>query len=71
MIYCKRGNRDDEDVDEFIDTLIKAAATFGIKINKPYFLNVSTLNYQDWEKEIDKELEHGNVTMILTWIPEN
>lgn len=71
MIYCKRGNRDDEDVDEFIDTLIKAAATFGIKIAKPFFLNVATLNFSDWEKEIDKELTHGNVTMILTWIPEN
>lgn len=32
MIYNKRGNNDDADVDDFIEMLIKSAGTFGIKI---------------------------------------
>ena len=71
MIYNKRGKNDDADVDDFIVMLIKSAGTFGIKIQKPFYLNVNSLKYKDWEDEIDKELKHGDVTMILTWIPEN
>jgi len=72
FVYCSKGSRDDDDVDDFVEMLQKSCATFGIKFAKPFYLVVKNFNAKDWTEGIRAEVEKGKSPpeMIFTWIPE-
>lgn len=40
FVYTSRGERDEEDADATLDYLQKASKAFGIKLDKPNFINI-------------------------------
>jgi hypothetical protein len=41
--------------------LIKAAATFGIKVGEPGFIAVGSLNAQNWIDELEKDIKKNGI----------
>lgn len=56
LVYNSRGKNDDDDVDQFVDTLQKSSKAYGIKVDQPIFLTVKTTKFQDWRKVIETDI---------------
>lgn len=61
----KNGKRDDEDADNAVDILKKAADSYGIKFKDPGFLTIEGGNVNDWKNQIKKDIEISGAPQII------
>lgn len=59
IVYTSRGARDDDDADAVYDFLDKASKSFGIRLNKPIYVDIKVnrnerFSAKDWINEIER-----------------
>lgn len=72
IVYTRRGDRDDQDADAVYDYLNKASRSFGIKLNKPIFVDIKVgrnerLTAKDWINEIELENKNGKPEFVILY----
>lgn len=68
VVYSSRPNsqRDQEEVDQSVATLIKAGATYGITFEEPVHLTVTGGNVESWRDTLMEDIKiHGEPEIIL------
>ena len=61
----KTPKRDDQDADDAVDLLKKAADSYGIKFKDPGFLTIESGNVNDWKAQIKKDVDGSGAPQII------
>lgn len=70
LIYSGRGKQDDDECEQFYLNLKKAAGTFGIKVNEPFYILVETTKGQDYQKYLEQYVDK-KTQLVVAFIPKN
>ena len=68
LLYSGKGARYDEEAEKFYNNLAKAASTFGIKVVEPLFLNVGSIQGNDYADTLKKNID-AKVQAVIAFIP--
>ncbi|KAL4470825.1 hypothetical protein ABPG73_000085 [Tetrahymena malaccensis] len=62
LIY---NQRDEKDVDQFVETLRKASQTYGITVNDPFFFSQRDWNAKNWIKTLDDDFSKNDLPQFV------
>lgn len=68
IVYESRGKGDDETVDTIFDDFKRAGQTLGINFDEPGFITVNTNRFEDWKKEIQKDVDKNGIPQFIVTI---
>lgn len=70
LMYSGRGKQDDDECEQFYFNLKKAAGTFGIKVNEPFYVLVESIKGQDFQKYLEQYVDK-KTQLVVAFIPKN
>ena len=70
LMYSGRGKQDDDEVENFYINLQKAAGTFGIKVEEPFYVLVDTIKGSDYQKYLEEYVK-PTTQCVVAFIPKN
>ena len=69
LLYSGKGARYDEEAEKFYNNLAKAASTFGIKVVEPLYVNVGSIQGNDYADTLKKNMD-AKVQAVIAFIPK-